>query len=227
MNLYKLAHCCFLLKTNKVKVLIDPAISSVDEDVNKYDNYDFDYILVSHAHNDHFADVLNLAQKRNVCVICVMSLKNYINKNYPNIKTQGFQPGGTLNLEDLKIKVFESAHENFLTDFTSVGPACYFAFQTKDKNLAYLADSAFNPSYYYVEKLMNKKMDYIIINVGTISTQSPEDALIVSNEIFNSAITIPAHYEMWNKEIDIKKMQKSYIENNLNIILAEKFTKIF
>lgn len=226
MKLHKLKHCCFLLETKEVKLLIDPALSFFDANEN-YKNYDFDAILVSHAHFDHFEDVVSLAKSRNVEVYCVMSLKNHINKNFSEVVVNGFQPGGTLQIKDLKVKVFQAQHENFLRDFTPVGPACFFAFDDGVNTLAYLADSAFNPNYYHVEKLMSKTMDYIIINVGTVSTLNCDDAFIVSNEIFKNAITIPAHYEMWSEQINIFDMKEKYQKNNLKIILANEFSQIF
>lgn len=226
MKLYKLKHCCFILQTNDCKILIDPALSFFNDE-HKYQNYHFDKILVSHAHFDHFEDVVKLAIERDVEIFCVMSLKNYINTNFPQVKVSGFQPGGTLQFKNLKIKVFQSQHENFLKDFNQVGPACFFAFDDGITTLAYLADSAFNPNYYHVEKLMAKPMDYIIINVGTVSTLSPSDAFIISNEIFTKAITIPAHYEMWNKQINIEDMKDNYLNNDLKIIIADEYSQVF
>lgn len=226
MQVTKLAHCCFLIQTKEISVLVDPALSLFALE-DYYQKYQFDKILISHAHHDHYADALNLARERNIEVCCVMSLSKYINQNDPQIKTSGFQPGGTLQWKDLKIKVFNSIHESFLPDNTQIGMACYFAFDDNNTAFAYLSDSAFNPSYYYVEKLMHKPMDYILINVGTVSTLNCADAQIVSQEIFKNAQTIPLHYEMWKDDFDINDMVKNYQKANLNIKIVANFSPIF
>lgn len=226
MKLTKLFHCCFLLETGKTKVLIDPALSVFGEEAN-YDNYDFDHIIVSHAHFDHFEDAVELARQRNVKLTTVMSLKNYINETFSDVNTGGFQPGGTFMLGDIKVKVFLAMHESFLRNGQQMGLACYFAFDDGETTIAYLADSAFNPTYYHVEKLMGKEIDYVIVNIGTISSLNEEDAFIISNEIFKSATTIPAHYEMWKDDINIEKMKELYDNNDLKIIVANNYSKIF
>lgn len=226
MKVTKLFHCCFLIETKNTKVLIDPALSFFGEE-EKYKDYNFDYILVSHAHFDHFDDAISLSEKTGAELVSVMSIKNYVNKNFPQVKTSGFQPGGTLMLGDLKVKVFQAMHESFLRDGQPLGLACYFAFDDGENTLAYLADSAFNPTYYDVELLMGKPMDNIIVNVGTVSTLNCDDAFIISKNIFKNATTIPAHYELWKDDINILDMKKRYEENNLNIKIVDNYSQVF
>lgn len=66
-------HSCFLLETEKYRLLFDPFISG--NPLAKHidlQSIQADYILLSHGHGDHLADVVPLAQHNPNCtIICL------------------------------------------------------------------------------------------------------------------------------------------------------------
>ena len=63
-------HACFAIETDGKKLLFDPFISgnelAKDIDINKIEA---DYILVSHGHGDHVADLVSIAKRTGAQVI--------------------------------------------------------------------------------------------------------------------------------------------------------------
>ena len=56
-------HACFLLDTEKEKLLFDPFLSGNDLAAIKADQVESDYILLSHAHADHLGDAPQIAER--------------------------------------------------------------------------------------------------------------------------------------------------------------------
>src|ERR1700751_3281351 len=70
MNITYYGHSCFGVEVNGKHLLFDPFISpntlAKDIDISKIKA---DYILVSHGHSDHIADVVEIAQRTDAMVI--------------------------------------------------------------------------------------------------------------------------------------------------------------
>src|SRR5690606_29315081 len=63
-------HACFHIELNGFKFLFDPFITPVGNDkIVDIDSIQADYILVSHGHEDHVADLKLLAEKTQATVI--------------------------------------------------------------------------------------------------------------------------------------------------------------
>lgn len=64
MNITYYGHSCFLIDLNGTKLLFDPFITpnpiAGNVDVN---SIEADFILISHGHEDHVADVESIAKK--------------------------------------------------------------------------------------------------------------------------------------------------------------------
>lgn len=59
-----LGHSCFLITTPKSKILIDPFLTGNPKAAAKAEDVQCDFILVSHAHADHYGTQLRLGNGR-------------------------------------------------------------------------------------------------------------------------------------------------------------------
>ena len=59
-----MGHACFMLDTGHEKLLFDPFLTFNTQATVKPKDIECDYILVSHAHEDHFSDALKIAEKK-------------------------------------------------------------------------------------------------------------------------------------------------------------------
>ena len=76
-------------------------------------------ILISHAHQDHSLDALQLAQALNVPILGQYDLMGYWAETQ-DIKTIGFNKGGTLALDGIAVTMVHAVHSSSLS--TPDGP---------------------------------------------------------------------------------------------------------
>ena len=62
-------HACFLLETDNEKLLFDPFLTGNPVASISADEVECDYILLTHAHGDHYGDATQIAQKTGAKVI--------------------------------------------------------------------------------------------------------------------------------------------------------------
>ena len=56
-------HACFKIDTGKESLLFDPFLSGNSQAAVSADKVECDYILLSHAHGDHFGDADKIASR--------------------------------------------------------------------------------------------------------------------------------------------------------------------
>src|SRR5580698_4329904 len=87
-------HACFAIETGGKKLLFDPFISgnelAKDIDVEKIEA---DYILVSHGHGDHVADLVSIAKRTGAQVIAAYEIVEWVQKQgITNVHPVNFGP---------------------------------------------------------------------------------------------------------------------------------------
>ncbi|HEU4607975.1 MAG TPA: MBL fold metallo-hydrolase, partial [Chitinophagaceae bacterium] len=81
MNFTFYGHACFAVEVSGKKLLFDPFITgnelAKDIDIN---NIEADYILVSHGHGDHVADLLTIARNTGATVISNAEITDWVTR---------------------------------------------------------------------------------------------------------------------------------------------------
>src|SRR5580765_1761985 len=85
-------HSVFEIKTGKHNIVVDPFINYNPKAKIKPEDIKADYIILSHAHDDHFGDTVEIAKKNDATVIAVFELAEYIASK--GCKTHGMGIGG-------------------------------------------------------------------------------------------------------------------------------------
>ena len=71
MNITWLGHSAFLITTDEnLRILIDPFISNNPTAPVTVEELYADVILVTHGHNDHFGDTMELINRTGALVVC-------------------------------------------------------------------------------------------------------------------------------------------------------------
>src|SRR5699024_330383 len=91
MNFTYYGHACFSVKINGKQLLFDPFISGNElaKDVDK-NKIQADYILVSHGHQDHTLDLVDIAERTGAKVISNFEIINWL-------ADQGVENGHPMN----------------------------------------------------------------------------------------------------------------------------------
>ena len=66
-----LGHACFKIDTGKERLLFDPFLTGNGQAAMKADKVRCDYILLSHAHSDHFGDANEIALRTGAKVVAI------------------------------------------------------------------------------------------------------------------------------------------------------------
>lgn len=142
MQLTYLGHSCFSLETAGKRIIFDPFIrpnelaSSV-----KFEELKADYILVSHGHVDHTADLVDLARQTGATVVCSWEIHAWLQQKGIT-KTHPMNIGGKWGFDFGKVHMLFAAHSSSLADGTYAGVAAGFVIESEDKTLYYSGDTA-------------------------------------------------------------------------------------
>jgi len=205
-------------------ILFDPFITpnelakSVDIETIKPD-----YILVSHAHEDHIADLLTIAKQSNAKVVAVWEIYVWLTKQGIE-NTHPVNTGGFVKFPDFSIQVIHADHSSSFPDGTYGGNPVGFVISTKKKSFYYSGDTALFRDMKLIPK--RHKIDFAFLPIGSNFTMDAEDASIAAGWLGIHKV-IGMHYDTFglikinhddsvqifkSKGIDLKLMEIGSIQ---------------
>ncbi|MDQ2683493.1 MAG: MBL fold metallo-hydrolase, partial [Chloroflexota bacterium] len=95
MNLTYIGHSAFLLEADGKSVMIDPYVTGNPVATGTQGDYSPQTILLTHAHNDHVGDTVEIARRTDAKVIATAELANYLGTQGVKNAT-GANHGGTV-----------------------------------------------------------------------------------------------------------------------------------
>lgn len=143
MKITYYGQACLEIETNGTKLLFDPFITynplAKDIDVNSFKP---DYILVSHGHGDHVADLVTIAKSSGAKVICIAEIADWLGKQgIENV--HGMNIGGGFNFDFGRVKMVNAIHSSTLPDGSPGGnPAGFVLYTNEGKNIYFAGDTA-------------------------------------------------------------------------------------
>jgi L-ascorbate metabolism protein UlaG (beta-lactamase superfamily) len=219
MKLNYLGHSSFLLEISEKKILFDPFISpnELASDI-KVDEIECDYILVSHGHNDHVADLVNIAKRTGAKVVAAYEIIEWLT-------IQGVENGHPMNLGGKwdfdfgSVKMTYAAHSNSLPDGSYGGTAAGFIIKAEGKTIYYAGDTALMQEMKLTGELYN--IDYAFLPIGDNFTMGIEDAVLAAGFI-NCKNIIGMHYDTFGYiKIDFDKAKATFSDAGLDLQLLE------
>jgi L-ascorbate metabolism protein UlaG (beta-lactamase superfamily) len=179
MNLTFLGHSCFLLETLNSKILFDPFISG--NELAKHidiDTIEADFIVQSHGHLDHIADLVAIAKRTNAVVISSWELTEWAKKQGIE-KVHPMNIGGSWNFSFGKLKMVFAAHSNSLPDGSYGGTAAGFILELDGKRIYYAGDTALTQDMKLIGEY--SRPDLAILPNGNNFTMDIDDAILASD----------------------------------------------
>jgi L-ascorbate metabolism protein UlaG (beta-lactamase superfamily) len=181
---------CFLLETATKKFLFDPFISqnplASDIDITKIEA---DYILVSHGHGDHVADLVTLAKQTKATVIAIPEIIGWLSKQgVENVHPMNF---GRYKFDFGTVRMVWAAHTSGLPDGSYGGNPAGFVLELDGKQIYFAGDTGLTIEMKILAELY--QLDYAILPIGGNYTMDVDDAVIAANYI-NCDKIIGVHY---------------------------------
>src|SRR5690606_37902079 len=184
-------HSTFLVEIDNKKILFDPFISP-NELAGEIDLASIvaDYILVSHGHSDHVADVEAIANKNDATVVANFEVASWFeNKGVKNVHPMNH--GGSKEFEFGKVKFVNAIHSSTLPDGSPGGNPGGFVVESEAATFYYAGDTALT----YDMKLIGEQfnLDFAFLPVGDNFTMGIEDAIKAANFVGTKKV-IGMHY---------------------------------
>ena len=188
-------HATFTLDTGHHKLVIDPFFAPnnpvADIEVSAVQA---DFILITHGHGDHVADVVQLAKNTGATCICNFEIQEWLlNQDVEKVHPMHIGGGHDFDFGHLKLTI--AHHGSMLPDGSNGGnPAGLLITLNNDKRIYFAGDTALT----YDMKLIGETggVDLAILPIGDNFTMGPHDAVLAAR--FSGARhVIPCHYDTW------------------------------
>ena len=199
-------HASLGITIAEINIIVDPFISDNPKashiDIN---SLDADYILLTHAHQDHILDVEAIAKRTNAIIVSNAEIATYYAKK--GFQSHPMNHGGSWNFEFGNLKYVNAIHSSSFPDGTYGGNPGGFVIEGERKNLYIAGDTALTMDMKLIP--MRTKLDLAILPIGNNFTMDIEDAIIASDFVECDKI-LGYHFDTFgyieiNKEQAIKK----------------------
>lgn len=219
MQLTYFGHSCFLLETDKAKILFDPFISpnELAKDID-VDAIECDYVFLSHGHEDHVADAESILKRTGAKVVSNFEIVNwYGNKGIDNGHPMNF--GGSWTFEFGWVKYVQAVHSSVMPDGAYGGNPGGFIIQADGKTIYYAGDTAlFKDMELFGEQY---DIDWALLPIGDNFTMGPMDAMRAAR-MLNCPNVIGMHYDTFGFiEIDHADVQKIFDQTRNKLTLMQ------
>lgn len=175
MQLTYFGHSCFLLETGGSRLLFDPFIRpnplAKDVDVAAIEA---DYILLSHGHADHVADVEEIGKRTGAALVGMFEVLSWFEAKGLKAELK-MNVGGTVHLPFGAVKMVPALHSSSMPDGSYGGLAAGFILESEGKTLYFAGDTALS----YEMKLLAEqyRIDVALLPIGDHFTMGIADAL--------------------------------------------------
>jgi L-ascorbate metabolism protein UlaG (beta-lactamase superfamily) len=192
MKLTYYGHACFAVVAGGKTLLFDPFITpnplakKIDADTIAAD-----FILVSHGHGDHVADLIPIAKRTGATVIAPFEVGSWFEeKGVKNV--QAMNHGGAARTSFGRVKLTAAVHSSSMPDGSYGGNPCGFVVESGDGNFYYSGDTALT----YDMKLIGEQtnLSFAVLPIGDYFTIGIDDALRVA-DLVGVAKIVGVHYD--------------------------------
>ena len=193
MKLKYLGHSAFELRSDSgLIILIDPWLDGNPQALVSSDELKADYIVLTHAHNDHIGDSLKIASRCGSEFICVVELAKYLSEK--GFKTHPMQIGGSQVLPFGRVKLTIAWHGSQTPEGAYAGLAAGVLLWIDGICIYHAGDTGL----FYDMKLIGElnQVDYMLVPIGDNYTMGIDDA-VKAVEFVQPGVAIPMHYNTW------------------------------
>lgn len=210
-------HSCFLLTIGKTNILFDPYITPNEKAGHiDIDSIAADYILVTHGHSDHVADVESIAKRNDATVVANFEVATWF-ENKGIEKVHPMNHGGSKLFDFGKVKFVNAVHSSTLPDGSPGGNPGGFVVQSEDQTFYFAGDTALT----YDMKLIGEEfsVDFAFMPIGDNFTMGISDAVRAA-EFVGTRKIIGMHYDTFPYiEIDQAAAKKAADKAGLELIM--------
>lgn len=218
MEIKYYGHSCIGIKTKGINILVDPFITenplAKHIDVNQIEA---DYILVTHAHQDHVGNVEVIAKRTKAKVVSNFEIVEH----YYDLDIEGHPMnfGGSWEFPFGHLKYVPAIHSSTFQNGRSGGNPGGFVLKNDEKTIYISGDTALHFDMQLIP--VRYKLDLAVLPIGSNFTMDVDDAIIASDFVKCDKV-LGVHYDTFGFiKIDHEKAVKSFKSKGKILLLPK------
>ena len=189
MDIRFLGHACFELVEGDTRVLIDPFLTGNPKAAVSADDVDPTHIFVTHGHQDHWGDVVEIAKRTGAQCVAIVELANELGeKGVENVADPNL--GGTVEFDGGWVRLVPAWHTSTTPGGTVNTPAG-LVINLGGTTVYHLGDTGLFSDLALPGK--RDQIDVALMCIGGHYTMDAHDAIRAA-ELVGAPTVIPCHY---------------------------------
>ena len=139
MKIQWLGHSAFHIVTDKkLQIMIDPFITENPACPVNVEDITTDIICVTHGHNDHFGDTVEIAERNKAMIICNHEHSVYLQEQ--DLDSWGMNIGGNCSTHGISVTMVNANHSADMDFIQGIGPggsSCGYILQLENGRRIY------------------------------------------------------------------------------------------
>jgi L-ascorbate metabolism protein UlaG (beta-lactamase superfamily) len=186
-----LGHSAFALNDGSREVLVDPFLTGNPLAAAEQEEFNPVAILLTHAHNDHVGDTVEIAKRSGATAISTFELGGYLESQ--GVNAIAGNHGGTLKFDGGTAKIVPAWHtSSYSTPDGVVAPGVPAGLVVRfgGKTIYFAGDTCL---FGDMALIGEEGLDVAVIPIGDHFTMGPADA-VRALKLLKPAVAIPCHY---------------------------------
>ena len=212
-------HSCFMIETGGKKFLFDPFIQGNELTKGKVDidKIEADYILVSHGHSDHIADLVPIATRIGAKVIAAYEVVSWAQNN--GVKNAHPINFGSTEFDFGKLHFVPAAHSSCLPDGSYGGNPGGFIVKGQEGNFYYSGDTSLTAEMQLIPHY--GPLNFALLPIGGNFTMDATDAVAAAKMIKCDKV-IGLHFDTFGYiKVDHARTKEIFSASGIELVLPE------
>lgn len=200
-------------------ILVDPFISGNPLSKDKVDilSLKADFILLTHAHEDHILDAETIAKNTGAKIVSNFEIAMYYQAK--GIDVHPMNHGGNWSFDFGNVKYVNAIHTSSFPDGSNGGQPGGFVIEGEHKNIYIAGDTALTMDMKLIP--LSTKLDLAILPIGDNFTMGIDDAIIASDFVECEKV-LGVHYDTFGFiEIDHEEAKRKFYDAGKDLMLLE------
>jgi len=198
MHIQWLGHSAFKVKLGAAQILFDPFLRG-----NPSFSGDFaavvkgtTHVLVTHAHNDHLGDTLEILKATGATLVANYEIASYVASEFSDAKTAAMNIGGTAQVNGIDVTMTRAHHSSSYTApdgrvIYGGSPGGLIA-RHDGRSVYHMGDTCVFSDMKLIEEFFAPEIG--LVPIGDWFTMGPREAALAVDRYFHFKHVIPCHW---------------------------------